>query len=190
MKAGADSGCRQCLLRSHRPSQASTAAAAHYRASSRTRRFASAPQASASSRRRAPTSRPPLLRKAALRYTNRAPARGLLKGHSAALRERQDAKLWPRAVSEPVVQRVRRGVAKEASCRQNPRHDVAQHPPITLATSGRVADRAVHWHSARATQARSPGRCKTRFRKGVTPPLSPTADLIGCRGKPSHNLSS
>ena len=94
MKAGADSGCRQCLLRSHRPSQASTAAAAHYRASSRTRRFASAPQALALSRRRAPTSRPPLLRKAALRYTNRAPARGLLKGRSAALRERQDAKLW------------------------------------------------------------------------------------------------
>ena len=92
----------------------------------------------------------------------------------------------PRAISEPVVRRVRRGVAKEASCRQKPRHYVAQHPPITLAASGRVADRAVHWHSARATQARSPGRCKTRFRKGETPPLSPTADLIGCRGKPSN----
>ena len=78
-------------------------------------------------------------------------------------------------------------------------HDLQQHPhereltpsdsadqTSQLAASGRVADRAVHWHSARATQARSPGRCKTRFRKGVTPPLSPMADLIGCRGKPSH----
>ena len=35
-----------------------------------------------------------------------------------------------------------------------------------------------------AVQARSPGR-QTRFMKGETPPLKPTADLIGCRGKPS-----
>ena len=61
----------------------------------------------------------------------------------------------------------------------------APHATDILAASGRVADRAVHCHSARASQARSPG-WQTRFRKGETPPLSPTADLIGCRGKPSH----
>ena len=38
-----------------------------------------------------------------------------------------------------------------------------------------------------AVQARSPGR-QTRFMKGETPPLKPTADLIGCRGKPPRTI--